>query len=91
MDAGEHFTRTWTTWLARSGHEILKFGATNTKETPSLSQLRSDVATTDAWYVNHVAGLTAPITAETWVSAQVPPRDLCTRFLHQSEPARREA
>src|SRR5881275_2398943 len=34
------------------------FDGTHTKELPTLSQLDSDVAATDAWYVNYVAGLT---------------------------------
>lgn len=104
------------------------FGATNTKETPSLSLLRRDVATTDAWYVNYVADLSPANLFEVidftftdgdsgrmsreeillhvithgayhrgnvgqvlkFISV-VPPRDLYTKFLHQSEPARREA
>lgn len=33
------------------------FDATNTKATPSLVQLQSDVAETDSWYMNYVAGL----------------------------------
>lgn len=33
------------------------FDATNTRETPSLGRLRDDVAATDAWYSDHVAGL----------------------------------
>ncbi len=104
------------------------FGATNTKETPSLSQLRSDVAETDAWYASYVARLSPASLSEaidfTFTDgdsgrmsreeillhvithggyhrgnvgqvlksiAVAPPRDLYTRFLHQSEPARREA
>ena len=35
------------------------FDATNTTVTPSLSQLREDVATTDAWYEKHVSSITA--------------------------------
>jgi len=33
------------------------FDATNTKETPSLSQLHSEVEETDAWYVDYVTRL----------------------------------
>ena len=102
------------------------FDATNTKATPSLEQLRSDVAATDAWYVSHVGDLAPARLGEVIDFAftdgdagrmsraemllhvithggyhrgnvgQVlksisvaPPRDLYTRFLHQSEPARR--
>ena len=36
------------------------FDATNTKATPSLGQLQSDVEATDAWYANYVSTLTAP-------------------------------
>jgi uncharacterized damage-inducible protein DinB len=104
------------------------FDATNTRETPSLSQLRSDVAATDAWYVSHVARLSQASLSEvidfTFTDGDpgrmsreeillhvvthggyhrgnvgqvlktipvAPPRDLYTRFLHQSEPVRREA
>ena len=35
------------------------FDATNTKATPSLEQLRLDVAATDAWYLDHVASTSA--------------------------------
>lgn len=35
------------------------FDATNTPATPSLAQLRDDMAATDAWYCAHVAGLGA--------------------------------
>lgn len=41
------------------------FDATNTKETPTLGQLRSDVEATDAWYVHHVSSLAEPALAET--------------------------
>lgn len=108
--------------------ESRPFDATNTKETPSLGQLRSDVATTDTWYINYVASLGQPALSEVLAFAftdgdagrmtreeillhvithggyhrgnvgQVlksisvsPPRDLYTKFLHASEPARREA
>lgn len=33
------------------------YAATNTQATPSLQELRSAVAQTDAWYQQHVAGL----------------------------------
>lgn len=106
--------------------EARPFDATNTKDTPSLAQLRSDVQATDAWYRQYVASLAAAGLAEivdftftdgdrgrmsreeillhvlthggyhrgnvgellrsTPVAA---PRDLYTKFLHQSEPARR--
>jgi len=104
------------------------FDATNTKDTPTLAQLRSDVEATDAWYLDYASGLTASAVNET-VSfdftdgdrgsmsreeillhvathggyhrgnvGQVlksiainPPRDLYTKFLHQSEPVRRQA
>lgn len=39
---------------ARLAGEPAPFHATNTKETPSLAQLRSDVAATDAWYQDFV-------------------------------------
>jgi uncharacterized damage-inducible protein DinB len=42
---------------ARLAGEPEPFDGTNTKETPTLAQLRDDVAATDAWYVGHVAGL----------------------------------
>jgi uncharacterized damage-inducible protein DinB len=104
------------------------FDGTNTKETPSLSQLRSDVEATDAWYVNYVAKLSEPALSEglafTFTDGDAgrmtreeillhivthggyhrgnvgqvlksisvaPPRDLYTKFLHVSEPARRDA
>ena len=104
------------------------FETTNTKETPSLSQLHSDVQATDAWYLDYVSSLTVPALNEIvnfdftdgdrgsmsreemllHVSthggyhrgnvgqllksiAINPPRDLYTKFLHQSEPARRQA
>ena len=104
------------------------FDATNTKETPTLGQLQADVAATDAWYEQYVAGLGQASLAEV-IQFQftdgdrgrmsreeillhvithggyhrgnvgqvlksisiAPPRDLYTRFLHQSEPARRAA
>jgi uncharacterized damage-inducible protein DinB len=40
------------------------FDATNTKGTPSFSQLRSDVGATDAWYIDYVAKLTNPALPE---------------------------
>lgn len=104
------------------------FDATNTKETPTLQQLREEVEATDAWYVNYVSALPSSAHSEILDFAftdgdrgrmsreeillhvvthggyhrgnvgQVlksisvaPPRDLYTKFLHQSEPARRSA
>lgn len=104
------------------------FDATNTKETPALSRLYSDVAATDAWYVSYIARLSPDSLSEvidfTFTDGDsgrmsreemllhvithggyhrgnvgqvlksisvAPPRDLYTKFLHQSEPARREA
>jgi uncharacterized damage-inducible protein DinB len=104
------------------------FDATNTKSTPSLAQLQAEVAATDAWYENYVAGLSPTDLAEVLdfqftdgdsgrmtreeillhvithgayhrgnvgqvlkSISVAPPRDLYTRFLHQSEPARRQA
>ena len=104
------------------------FDATNTKAIPSLSQLRSDVEVTDAWYLNYVSGLVSPALTEvldfTFTDGDrgrmsreevllhvlthggyhrgnvgqvlksisiAPPRDLYTKFLHQSEPSRRKA
>ena len=40
------------------------FDGTNTKETPSLSQLHSDVEATDAWYVDYVATLSESALSE---------------------------
>lgn len=102
------------------------FGATNTKDTPTLGQLHADVTACDAWYVDHVAGLSEAALAETLAFtftdgdagrmsreeillhvithggyhrgnvgqvlksiSVAPPRDLYTKFLHASEPARR--
>jgi uncharacterized damage-inducible protein DinB len=102
------------------------FDSTNTRSTPTLAQLGSDAAATDAWYERYVAGLNPTGLAETidfdftdgdsgrmsreeillhvvthggyhrgnvgqvLKSISVaPPRDLYTKFLHQSEPARR--
>jgi len=113
---------------ARLAGEPEPFEATNTKETPPLEQLRSDVAATDAWYQSYLAGLTPQALDEVLdftfadgdsgrmsreemllhVTAHgayhrgnvgqvlksisvVPPRDLYTKFLHNSEPARRTA
>ena len=113
---------------ARLAAEPQPFEATNTRETPTLAQLRADVEITDAWYLSYVSGLPAPAGAEvldfTFADgdqgrmsreeillhvtahgayhrgnvgqvlksiAVVPPRDLYTKFLHQSEPARRSA
>ena len=44
--------------------ETRPFDATNTKATPTLAQLRSDVAATDAWYVTYLSGLREPALAE---------------------------
>ena len=113
---------------ARLSGEPTPFDATNTKETPSLAQLRSDVEATDAWYLNHVCELSEPALAQvldfTFADGDrgrmsreeillhvhthgahhrgnvgqvlksislAPPRDLYTKFLHQSQPARRQA
>jgi uncharacterized damage-inducible protein DinB len=113
---------------ARLAGEPEPFTATNTRDTPTLQQLRADVAATDAWYQDYVAGLTPQALDEvldfTFADgdrgrmsreemllhvtahgayhrgnvgqvlksiAVVPPRDLYTKFLHQSEPARRPA
>jgi len=45
---------------ARLAGEPPPFHATNTKETPTLAQLRSGVEATDAWYVDYVSGLAEP-------------------------------
>ncbi len=42
---------------ARLSDEPSPFDATNTMDTPSLEQLRRDVAATDAWYQSYVAGI----------------------------------
>ena len=102
------------------------FDATNTKETPSLSRLQTEVEATDAWYVHYLAQLAEASLAETLSFtftdgdagrmtreeillhvithggyhrgnvgqmlksiSVAPPRDLYTKFLHVSEPARR--
>lgn len=104
------------------------FDATNTKDTPSLDQLRGDVEATDAWYVQYVGQLAEPALSEalsfTFTDGDAgrmtreeillhvsmhggyhrgnvgqvlksisiaPPRDLYTKYLHVSEPARRTA
>jgi uncharacterized damage-inducible protein DinB len=111
---------------ARLAGEPAPFHATNTKETPSLTQLRGDVAATDAWYVDYVAkadeSALARVLSFTFADGDAgrmtveeillhvtahgayhrgnvgqmlkaidvaPPRDLYTKFLHQSEPGRR--
>jgi uncharacterized damage-inducible protein DinB len=111
---------------ARLSSEPIPFDATNTKATPSLSQLREAVAATDAWYQQYVSALTANEASEmldfTFTDGDIgrmtreeilfhvithggyhrgnvgqvlksisvsPPRDLYTKFLHQSEPVRR--
>jgi uncharacterized damage-inducible protein DinB len=113
---------------SRLAGEPAPFSATNTRETPTLAQLRADVEATDAWYVKYVSSLAEPTLAEALdftfadgdkgrmsreeillhVSTHgayhrgnvgqvlksipvAPPRDLYTKFLHQSEPNRREA
>ena len=113
---------------ARLSGEPESFDATNTKETPSLGQLRGDVEATDAWYLKYVSSLGVAEAAEvldfTFTDGDkghmsreeillhvvthggyhrgnvgqvlksipvVPPRDLYTKFLHQSEPVRRAA
>lgn len=102
------------------------YEATNTKATPTLAELRSDVARTDAWYRQYVAGLSdGELAAKLDFSftdgdsgrmsreemlmhvithggyhrgnvgqllkniAIAPPRDIYTKFLHISEPERR--
>ena len=111
---------------ARLAGEPAPFEATNTKATPTLGQLRDDVAATDAWYQNYVSSLTEEKASEVldFIFADgdkghmsreeillhvithggyhrgnvgqvlksisiAPPRDLYTKFLHQSEPDRR--
>lgn len=41
---------------AHLSSEPRPFDATNTSNTPTLSQLQGDVAATDAWYEQHLAG-----------------------------------
>ena len=106
--------------------EAHPFDATNTTATPSLAQLRADVADTDAWYANYVAKVPAAALPEviefTFTDGDAgrmsreemllhvvthgayhrgnigqvlksipvaPPRDLYTKFLHDSDPGRR--
>jgi len=113
---------------ARLSGEPSPFEATNTKATPSLEQLRDDVAATDAWYQHYVAKVSdaelASVLDFTFTDGDAgrmsreeillhvlthggyhrgnvgqvlksisvaPPRDLYTKFLHQSEPSRRSA
>jgi uncharacterized damage-inducible protein DinB len=113
---------------ARLAGEPAPFHATNTKETPTLAQLRDDVAATDAWYVTYTATVTdadlAKVIDFTFADGDTgrmsaleillhvslhggyhrgnvgqvlksidvaPPRDLYTKFLHQSQPQRRSA
>jgi uncharacterized damage-inducible protein DinB len=101
------------------------FEATNTKATPTLEELRANVAESDAWFERYVAELDEKTAGEilgfTFADgdagrmsreemllhvithgayhrgnvgqvlksiSMVPPRDLYTKFLHQSEPAR---
>ncbi|MGR4068667.1 DinB family protein [Halomonas sp. LR3S48] len=107
--------------------ESSSYDATNTEDTPTLSQLHNDVEATDAWYVDYIAELDesalAEVLAFTFTDGDggrmsreeillhvathggyhrgnvgqvlksisvAPPRDLYTKFLHISEPARRE-
>ena len=49
---------------AHLGGETRPFDATNTKDTPSLDRLRSDVEATDAWYVKYVVELAEPALSE---------------------------
>jgi len=44
--------------------ELRPFDATNTKQTPSLGKLHSDVEATDAWYVSYVSKLAESDLAE---------------------------
>lgn len=111
---------------ARLAAEPEPFQATNTKETPTLEQLRADVQSTDAWYLEYVSSLTERTLSQvldfTFADGDrgrmsreeillhvslhggyhrgnvgqvlksisvAPPRDLYTKFLHQSEPTRR--
>lgn len=111
---------------ARLAGEPDPFQATNTKETPTLAQLRGDVELTDAWYVEYTSSLGESVLSEALdftfsdgdrghmsreevllhviihggyhrgnvgqvlkSIAVAPPRDLYTKFLHQSEPSRR--
>jgi uncharacterized damage-inducible protein DinB len=111
---------------ARLAGEPAPFEATNTKATPTLGQLRDDVAATDAWYQAYVASLADEKASEvldfTFADGDAgrmsreemllhvithgayhrgnagqvlksisvaPPRDLYTKFLHQTEPGRR--
>ena len=108
--------------------EPLPFDGTNTSETPLLADLHREVRATDAWYQQHVAGVSDAQLAEvldfTFTDGDkgrmsreemlvhvithgayhrgnvgqllkaipvAPPRDLYTKFLHQSEPERRGA
>jgi uncharacterized damage-inducible protein DinB len=107
--------------------ETRPFDATNTPETPTLSDLRSNVEVTDAWYVSYVSALPEPSLSEnlafTFTDGDcgqmtreeillhvithggyhrgnvgqvlksisvTPPRDLYTKYLHVSEPTRRD-
>jgi uncharacterized damage-inducible protein DinB len=113
---------------ARLGGEPSPFEATNTKDTPSLEQLRRDVEATDAWYQRYVADVSdaelSSVVDFTFTDGDAgcmsreeillhvithggyhrgnvgqvlksisiaPPRDLYTKFLHESEPERRSA
>ena len=49
---------------AHLSEEPRPFDATNTKVTPTLEQLRTDVEATDAWYANYVSSLRAPALSE---------------------------
>jgi uncharacterized damage-inducible protein DinB len=113
---------------ARLSSEKSPFEATNTEASPSLEQLRQEVAATDAWYQSHVASIAdeelSSVLEFTFTDGDAgrmsreevllhvlthgayhrgnvgqllksisvaPPRDLYTKFLHQSEPSRRSA
>ena len=102
------------------------FDATNTRATPSLDQLKTEVEATDAWYQDYVSNLTDSTLSEILIFnftdgdpgrmsreeillhvvthggyhrgnvgqvlksiSVAPPRDLYTKFLHETEPARR--
>ena len=104
------------------------YEATNTRETPTLAELRRAVGETDAWYQGYVSGLDGGalaamlhftftdgdsglmsreemlmhvITHGAYHRGNVgqvlknlsiaPPRDLYTKFLHVSEPQRRNS
>jgi uncharacterized damage-inducible protein DinB len=113
---------------ARLSNEPAPFEATNTKTTPQLEHLRSEVVATDAWFEDYVSRVSerelSAVLDFTFTDGDAgrmskeeillhvlthggyhrgnvgqllksisvaPPRDLYTKFLHQSEPARRAA